>query len=431
MPLSLWTGKSADFAVGCFATRSVIRNVSMSRAIRESSIDKPESHAEPRDALRSTSLDALNRRYLYSQPNSATRGLAERIRIRLRNWLLGDYLSAESEFLEHLVRHLNEIGSRLEESLVRLEDRRDGSLHALERRTALRADELVTEINRQAGELSRIRAESDRRLDTLESVATGMERILGSLSARTLPAVAPAAEAAADLPDYRYLLLENRFRGSEDEIERRLAFYPEIFAGAEYPVFELGAGRGELQRLFKRAGIASFSVEQDDAMVQRCAEQNLDVRKGDGIAFLETAADRSLGGFVAVQVVEHLPYPVLTRLLSVLSKKLAPGARIALETINSESLLALSRNYFRDPTHEAPLHPDTLRFLVETSGLRVVEVRPLSPYPDGAAFQELRHESFMTPRWKELLDVMNRNTRQLNQIFFGHQDYCLIADVPR
>lgn len=391
------------------------------------------SALEPRTALASAELTALNERHTFSRRVPGA-GLLGKLRSRLRDWLLGDYLEEEAKFVAHLVRHLNEVASRLEESLIRLEDRRDGGLHALERRSALRIDDLSQELSRSIGQISRVEAELDARLKTVESVARGLERLVASLRAPERNDGVGNSMAGAEelsLPDPRYLLLENRYRGSEEEISRRLEIYPPVFGKPALPVFELGGGRGELQRAFRAAGTPCYSVELDSAMVARCHEEGLDVRHGDGIEHLASLPDRSLGGFIAIQVVEHLPYPVLARLLELVAAKLAPEATAVFETINSESLLALSRNYFRDPTHAAPLHPETLRFLVDTAGLEVTEVRRLSPYPDGAKLQEISFDPQLTPRWRGVIDVMNHNIRQLNDIFFGYQDYAIIAKAGR
>ncbi len=392
---------------------------------------REENSLDALAALRSPELDALNRAHDYplraSSPAAVPAGVFGRFRLRLRSWLLGDYFRAEQEYQAHLVRHLNDVASRLERSLVRLEDRREGSNYTLERRFGAELERVRAELQAALGTGERARADTETRLGTIESVARGLERIVAALRPAAGAESAPAAEVKID---YRYLLLENRFRGSEEEIESRLRPYLKLFASAGAPVFELGSGRGELQRLFHSVRIPSYGYEQDQAMAERCEADGLDVRLGDGIEHLRTVAPKSLGGFIAVQVVEHLPLPVLRELLGLLAVKLRPGAPIVLETINSESLLALSHNYFRDPTHVAPLHPDTLRFLVEMSGLEVKELRRLSPYPEAAQLRELSSDTFLGPRMRESIEILNANVRLLNGILFGHQDYCVVAAVP-
>ena len=392
--------------------------------------DKPFAAAigSAQEALASPELSFLNHNHSFPLKEDARPGLLGRFRVRLRNFILGDYLQRESEYQAQLGRHLNAIQDRLKVALLRLEAQGLGSAYTAERTLMDRLAQVSAQSNQMLGTLQSTSAAQELKLETLDSVTHGLERILSQLSK---PAAQPVGnEAAPASIDYSYLLLENRYRGNETEISSRLSIYPQVFTGAAKPVLEIGAGRGELQKLFREAGVPSYGVEQDAAMVERCAEQGLDVRSGDAIAHLEKLEDASLGGIIAVQVVEHLPYPVLTRLFELAARKVAPGGTVVFETIYSGSVVALTQNYFRDPTHQAPLHPDTMRHLLETSGLAVREIRKLSPFPEGAMLQEIPRADYMTPRWNETLDVLNRNIRRLNDLLYGHQDYCVIAESP-
>jgi O-antigen chain-terminating methyltransferase len=99
------------------------------------------------------------------------------------------------------------------------------------------------------------------------------------------------------------------------------------------------------------------------------------------------------------------------------------------ETINPQSMLALSSNYFRDPTHVWPLHPDTLSFAMTLAGLKIIEIRKLSPVPQESLLKKVPVEEYMTPRWSHAVDTLNRNVEQLNELLYGFQDYAVIAEV--
>ena len=60
-----------------------------------------------------------------------------------------------------------------------------------------------------------------------------------------------------------------------------------------------------------------------------------------------------------------------------------PGAPLVLETINAACWMAFFETYIRDLTHQRPLHPDTLRYLVEASGFSSVDVRFRQPVSAG------------------------------------------------
>ena len=107
------------------------------------------------------------------------------------------------------------------------------------------------------------------------------------------------------------------------------------------------------------------------------------------------------------------------------------GGKVIFETIDSSSLLALTQNYFRDPTHVFPLHPQTLQFLLEASGLKTLEVIHRSPYNEQALFQLVEESSYLPPHWLSAVKKINENFIALNKLFFGYQDYCLIAEVVK
>ena len=148
----------------------------------------------------------------------------------------------------------------------------------------------------------------------------------------------------------------------------------------------------------------------------------------DAIAYLKTQEDDSLGGIIAVQVVEHLERVYLEELAELAGRKVVAGGKIIFETINPQSLLALSSNYFRDPTHVWPLHPDTLRYQMELKGLKVNDVRYLSPV--SGVLKSVPVDEQMPPRWKTTIDLFNNNIEQLNGLLYGHMDYAIIAE-PR
>ena len=261
----------------------------------------------------------------------------------------------------------------------------------------------------------------------------GLEGMVNNINTYTDPSPPLASEQFQTTPalkaDTSYLLFENRFRGSKDEIARRLAIYPEIFKNAQAPVLEIGSGRGELQLLFKQGDIPSYGVDLDVVMVNVANSSGCTTQYGDAIAHLRGLADRSLGGLVAIQLVEHLTHAHLKELFELAKKKLRSGARVAFETINPQSVLALSSNYFRDPTHIWPLHPDTLAYMATLAGLKIVETKMLSPVSPNQLLKEIPSDSSHTHAVADAVSKINVSFQQLNRLLYGYQDYCLILEV--
>ena len=369
--------------------------------------------------------------------------------------LFKPYFEAEREYQSHLVRLLNDmtkyIDSRdafifwdlikkidcdVNKALTRIEsltDSQSASLMTTETRVTSLANHAVTETNFLATTVRNIQDQ----LKTLDSVTRGMEGMINRASAPgSKPSSAGSNDSAMEAPrspsakvDLSYLLLENRYRGSREEIKNRMSFYPQFFADAAGSVLEIGGGRGELQEVLKEKGIACYSVDLDQGMVDEARSHGIDARQGDGIAHLEGLTDSSLGGLIACQVIEHLDQSTLKRLVQACSKKIKPGGKIIFETINTDSMVALSKNYFRDPTHVFPLHPETMRFMLELSGLKVREIHLLSPFTLEATLEEIKVTEYMSPRWAMTVETLNKNIRRLNSLMFGHQDYCIIAEV--
>jgi len=340
----------------------------------------------------------------------------------LRNGLLSEYLMGERQFVEHLVRHLNDTG--------RYVDARDESVEQLIRRLDDEKANAIFSLQRHVGEVER---GFEQRLSAVDAMVRGLEGVINNLGTYTNPRPPLASEAARPQavvsPDVSYLLLENRYRGSEQEIERRLSIYPEIFRDVQGPVLEIGSGRGELQRLFAQSSISSYGVDLDAVMVNVANAQGCKTEYGDGIAHLRGLKDGSLGGIVAIQVVEHLTRDQLHELCDLAKRKVRPGGRIAFETINPQSLLALSSNYFRDPTHVWPMHPDTLGYMATLAGLRILETKMLSPVSANHLLKELPLDPTYTAAIADAVRRTNENIQQLNRLLYGFQDYCLVLEA--
>jgi O-antigen chain-terminating methyltransferase len=236
---------------------------------------------------------------------------------------------------------------------------------------------------------------------------------------------APAAPATfGNVTGSTYLGFEDRFRGSRDDIRARLADYVPVFAGAS-DVLDVGCGRGELLDLFRANGIAAKGIDINDAMVETCKSRGLDAETADAVAYLDRLPNGSLGGIIAIQVVEHFEAPVLTRFLQTAFLKLRSGAPLVLETINAACWMAFFETYIRDLTHARPLHPDTLKFLVEAVGFSHVDVRFRAPVVDADRLPTTAVPA--EPALKDLAATINAHADRLNARLFSTMDYAVVA----
>ena len=164
-----------------------------------------------------------------------------------------------------------------------------------------------------------------------------------------------------------YRSFEDLFRGPEEMIRDRQRVYLDLVADNQ-PVLDAGCGRGEFLDLLAERGIEFQGVDLDPDMVERCHEKGYDsVVLGDAIEVLEQAEPGSLGTIFSAQVVEHLPYEQLRRLLELGVSRLKPGGLFIAETVNPHSAQAL-KAFWVDPTHQHPLFPEVMLSLCETAG---------------------------------------------------------------
>ena len=241
----------------------------------------------------------------------------------------------------------------------------------------------------------------------------------------TTDAVTPAFTGTVDA--LTYVAFEDQFRGTQDDIRRRVDDYVPIFAGAAN-VVDVGCGRGELLDALRATGVPARGVDANPAMVEICRSRGFAVELGDALSFLIQQPDGRLGGLVAIQVVEHFTPDYLTRFLQAAYHAMSPGAPLVLETINPSCWMAFFETYIRDLTHKQPLHPDTLRHLVQASGFSHVDVQfrvPVSDKDRLAAVDML--ESRGDARIGDIVEAVNDHARKLNNRLFSAMDYVVIG----
>jgi SAM-dependent methyltransferase len=372
---------------------------------------------------------------------------------RLRGFiwrLVGPPLEAQQRFNSELVDHLNRnvaAHHEVQQHAAALLAAARGEFAALVRFESSLVEYLQTitayldtKVRRAGGDhLSERLMLADQRILALKRELDG-RRISdqGPGAPATRGAAATPAAAAADtsgafstnLDSLTYVGFEDRFRGSQDAIRGRLDDYLPIFSSAA-DVLDVGCGRGELLDLLRQHGVTGRGVDANDAMVHVCRARGLDVERGDALGFLERQPDGSLGGLVAIQVVEHFEPAYLLRFLETAHHKLRAGAPMVLETINAACWMAFFETYLRDITHRQALHPDTLRYLVQTSGFTSVDVQYREPVRDVDRLERIPRiddgAAASRPELAAVVAAVNAHADKLNARLFSSMDYAVIA----
>ena len=269
----------------------------------------------------------------------------------------------------------------------------------------------------QAGDAALARSLSDltRRLDSL---LLNRDRLALPAATAEAPSGLPGSEGFDVFKDSFYHRLENRYRGSVEEISNRLRIYlPDVEAAVirtgNKPVMDIGCGRSEWLGLLEAAGIEAFGVDTNAVQMDAARAQGLDVRLGDAVAALAGMEDNSLSVLTAHHVVEHLPFDSVAWITREAMRVLAPGGLLLYETPHTRNVLVGATTFHTDPTHLKPMPEQVLGVLFETAGFHPVEIRALHP-----------HE-----RFDEFLAKPDFNN-ELAFLLFGPQDLAVLGLKP-
>lgn len=249
------------------------------------------------------------------------------------------------------------------------------------------------------------------RVAAVERDANALRR---ALPVETVAMSPPAADVS--IPEGFYVAFEDRFRGTREDIKGRLSVYLPLVAaaaagGADAPILDVGCGRGEWLELLRDHALAASGVDTNDVAVAGCRARGLPVESGDGVEHLRARASGSLGAVTAIHVIEHLPFERVLALFDESKRVLRSGGVAIFETPNPENLVVGACNFYYDPTHERPLPPEPLRFILESRGFDRVEIMRLHP-DDAAPALDARPDALASA---------------IRERLFGPRDYALIA----
>jgi O-antigen chain-terminating methyltransferase len=250
-------------------------------------------------------------------------------------------------------------------------------------------------------DLERIRAD-------YEKLIHSELRLVRQKSALAAPSPGPAEVPRGGDIDVDWTRFAEVFRGSEDRIRAQHARYVEKFAGAKAEILDLGCGRGEFLEAAKEAGLVARGIDLNAENVALCASKGLNAERADMFEHLDSLPDRSLGGALCSQVIEHLPPHLLPELIRLLSAKVCPGGMLAIETPNPECLAIFSTHFYIDPTHTRPVPPALLCFYLQEAGFGNLEVERLEPAV-------------------ESMPSIAALPAEFRNAFFGALDYAVIA----
>ena len=181
-----------------------------------------------------------------------------------------------------------------------------------------------------------------------------------------------------------YFEFENKHRGSRNLILERLKFYEPLirFISQENrdgkpKALDLGCGRGEFLELLSLHNFEAEGVDINEENVKLAQNLGLTAHKGDILEHLRKTPDKTYHLVTMIHVIEHLPFNYIFELFTEVSRVLKDKGFFIVEFPNIKSPLIGAYNFWLDPTHIRPIHPELLQFLGEKNGLKILKIFPL------------------------------------------------------
>lgn len=321
-------------------------------------------------------------------------------------------IQKEADLLNNQIKVLSELASALRSAIEAEAVKRRQELDQLRSQQQESVSRQQKSIAASAGEL---RAEIDRVYQQLQQARAEL-----SLQSRNLSNLLASANTSAPQPapvpmdnhrlDALYAALEDRFRGTREEIKDRFRIYlPYVETARDGGVIDLGCGRGEWLELLNENGFQTRGVEKNHVLIETCRQRNLEVVEEDLFAYLRAQPAESTGAVTGFHIIEHVKIDALVTLLDEVMRVLRPGGVAIFETPNPENVLVGSNFFYLDPTHHHPLPSELTQFLFENRGFHRIEVLKLHPWDSGrvAGHGEL--------------------AERFNGFFFGPMDYAILG----
>ncbi len=297
-------------------------------------------------------------------------------------------------------------------------------------------EELVRQMQPQGQVYDGIRSDLGQLRERLSEMELRLLSVHRASQQPSLPAQSeqgPAVDAGSPTstagPGWSYLGFNAAFTALGSVVRETYRQYVSLFKERRN-ILDAACGQGHFLELLKEAGIEAYGVDHDPEMVEMCRLKQLRVELADVTAHLTSLPAGTLGGLFCGHLLEHLSRGQLQEFLHLALDRLVPGGVIVCETPNTRSLFVLANTFYRDPTHQSPLHPETYQFLFRACGFENVELR-YSSIPPGVAPQPLTLPEDASPELQALAAQFNDRLRGIQDQLYGYQNVAIIAVKPQ
>ena len=184
-----------------------------------------------------------------------------------QNTALHDHIDATSDRIDSVTHTLSD---RLDQHHDQINDQlRD---IALQTAATLRATQAETAL------LARLFSDLTRRVDQMaQATGTQAPDLVTDPARRAAAVTLPASDGFDLFKDSFYHRLENRYRGSVEDITKRLSIYlPDMESASirtgRKPAMDIGCGRGEWLGLLRDNGIEAFGIDTNPVQIEAARE---------------------------------------------------------------------------------------------------------------------------------------------------------------
>lgn len=212
-----------------------------------------------------------------------------------------------------------------------------------------------------------------------------------------------------DFPELDYDFM--RYMGVKSETQRKIhSHYLPYFEGRT-KVLDLACGDADFVAILHEQGIDVTGVDSETRAVEKAQTAGLKVIESDVFDYLSECNDESYDAIFCAHLVEHLPYPLVIKLVQESYRVLEPGGLIILATPNAKALYSHLEMFYMHYDHVNFYHPKLLTFFLEHE--QFVDAKSdTNPYTASPMMAELHHlqtpHLAVSPSPDELLKDLRR-----------------------
>ncbi|MBF0442130.1 MAG: class I SAM-dependent methyltransferase [Oligoflexales bacterium] len=185
--------------------------------------------------------------------------------------------------------------------------------------------------------------------------------------------------------DEFYGRFEDRYRGEAALITQRIRDrYTSLLGEVKKETgpgkfIDLGCGRGEFLTFCRELGLDVVGVDSSIDAVKTAKRHEHEVYHSDILDFLKAQPSDSAVAICCLHVIEHLPVRYTWRMFKEAYRVLKKNGAFFVETPSCFSAWISSRQFYLDPTHSKPVHPDLIRFMADDVGFSETHILEFNP----------------------------------------------------